>query len=85
MKENKTQAWYLDPFKFHSTTDHCGANNSTRKKNGRGLYLQKREIPDPGQRAGGCRQCKSMVMPVEVCARGFIGSSGYEPLTKLSI
>ena len=28
---------------------------------------------------------KAVVMPVEVCARGFIGSSAYDLLTKLSI
>ena len=45
------KAWYSDPFSFHTTTDHGGANSSIQKQNGRDPHLQKREIPKPDQRA----------------------------------
>ena len=70
-----------EPFSFHTTTDHGGANNSIRKQNGRGPHLQKREIPKELQDAG----YKAAVMPVTVGARGFIESSVYDLLTKLSM
>ena len=61
-----------------------GVNGSIRKQNGRVPHLQKgkylnltKELRDAG--------CKAVVMPVEVGARGFIGSSVYDLLTKLSI
>ena len=65
-----------DPFSFHTTTG--GANNSIQKQNGRGPHLQNREkylnltkeLEDAGY--------KAVVMPVEVSARGFIGSSVYD-------
>ena len=51
----ETKAWYRDPFSFHTTTGHCGANRSIRKLKARGPHLLKREILEPDQRARRCR------------------------------
>ena len=55
-----------------------------RKQNGRGPHVQKREIPEPDQRDKDTGY-RVVVMPIEVGARGIIGSSVYDLLTKLSI
>ena len=62
-----------------------GVNGSIRKLDGRGPHLQKRRIPEPDQRAKISVGYRAVVMPVEVGARGFLGSSVYNLLTELSI
>ena len=83
-QRNEIKAWYRDPFSFHTRTDHDGANSTIRKQNGRGPTYKRekymnltKELENAGY--------KAVVMPVEVGARGFVGSSVYDLLTKLSI
>ena len=84
-QRNKTKAWYRDPFILHTANHYGGVNNSIRKQNGRGPHLQKgkkylnltKKLRDAGY--------KAFVMPFEVGSRGFIGSSVYDILIKLSI
>ena len=73
----------IDPLHFHTTTDHGGANNAVRKDNGRSP-LYKREENQNVTKELGHAGYKAAVMPVEVGPRGFIGSSVYDLLTKLS-
>ncbi|RUS89993.1 hypothetical protein EGW08_002260 [Elysia chlorotica] len=64
---------------------HDRINNTTLKQNGRGPYLQKRETPEPNQREELRDAGYKFVMPVEIGARGFVGSTAYDPLTELSM
>ena len=78
-QRNEIKACYRDPFSFHKTTDHGGENRLEE------AHIYKREkymnLTKELENAG----YKAVVMPVEVGARGFVGSSVYDLLTKLSI
>ncbi|KAK3702668.1 hypothetical protein RRG08_042656 [Elysia crispata] len=66
---------------FLTTADYGGANSSIRKQNRRGPRLQYLKLTKELEDAG----YKAVPMLDEVGARGFIGSSVYDLLTKLSI
>ena len=81
-QRDKTKALHRDPVTLHTKAHYDGVDSSVQKQTGTGPQLQKREIPEPDQRDAGF---KAVVMPIDVCARGFIGSSVSDLLTKLSI
>ena len=81
-QRNKTKARYRDPSSFHASTDHGVVINSIQ--NGRGLGLQKREVPEPDKRARRCRLQSCGDARCVWCQR-INQSSVHDLLTKLSI